>query len=109
MCISGKLNRHLSRNCITFARNLHMINDMITKFLEPAHLEKKAVKIEFKKRNTIIGIFVKSNDYEDLKSKNFWRIVSEVKIPEWKKTNDSKLSKIFSGSEFTKLTMAKEQ
>ena len=86
-----------------------MVNDVITKFLEPSHLAKTSVKIEFKKRNSIVGIFVTSPDYEDLKSKNFWRIVSEVKIPEWKKTNDSKLSKIFSGSEFTRLTMAKEQ
>ena len=86
-----------------------MINDMITKFLEPENLAKKSVKIEFKKRNTIVGIFVKSPDYEDLKAKNFWRIVSETHIPEWKKTNDNKLSKIFSGSEFTRLTQAKEQ
>ncbi len=94
---------------LTFARNLHMVNEMITKFLEPGHVEKLAVKIEFKKRNSMVGIFVKSNDYEDLKSKNFWRIVSEIKIPEWKKTNDNSLSKIFSGSEFTRLTVAKEQ
>ena len=72
-------------------------------------IAKNAVKIEFKKRNTIIGIFVKSPDYEDLKSKNFWRIVSETHIPEWKKTNDNKLSKIFSGSEFTRLSLAKEK
>lgn len=86
-----------------------MVNEMITKFLEPSNVEKLAVKIEFKKRNSMVGIFVKSNDYEDLKSKNFWRIVSEVKIPEWKKSNDNNLSKIFSGSEFTRLTVAKEQ
>ncbi len=86
-----------------------MVNELITKFLEPANLAKNAVKIEFKKRNTIIGIFVKSPDYDDLKSKNFWRIVSETHIPEWKKTNDNKLSKIFSGSEFTRLTVAKEK
>lgn len=86
-----------------------MVNDMITKFLEPDNLSKKSVKIEFKKRNTIVGIFVKSPDYEDLKAKNFWRIVSETHIPEWKKTNDNKLSKIFSGSEFTRLSPAKEQ
>lgn len=86
-----------------------MVNELITKFLEPAHLAKTSVKIEFKKRNTIIGIFVKSPDYDDLKSKNFWRIVSETHIPEWKKTNDNKLSKIFSGSEFTRLTVAKEK
>lgn len=86
-----------------------MVYEMITRFLEPVHVEKLAVKIEFKKRNSMVGIFVKSNDYEDLKSKNFWRIVSEVKIPEWRKTNDNNLSKIFNGSEFTRLTLAKEQ
>ena len=86
-----------------------MVNDVITKFLEPAHLAKTNVKIEFKKRNSIVGIFVSSPDYEDLKSKNFWRIVSEVHIPEWKKTSDNKLAKIYSGSEFTRLTIAKEK
>lgn len=86
---------------------LLMVNELISKFLEPTHLATTAVKIEFKKRNTIVGIFVKSPDYDDLKSKNFWRIVSETHIPEWKKTNDNKLSKIFSGSEFTRLTVAK--
>ncbi len=86
-----------------------MVNELITKFLEPAHLAKTSVKIEFKKRNTIVGIFVNSPDYEDLKAKNFWRIVSETHIPEWKKTNDNKLAKIFSGSEFTRITVAKEK
>ena len=50
-----------------------MINEVIAKFIEGGHLAKNAVKIEFKKRNTILGIFVQSPDYEDLKSKNFWR------------------------------------
>ena len=86
-----------------------MLNDMISRFLEPAHLAKTAVRIEFKKRNTIVGIFVDAVDYEDLKAKNFWRIVSETHIPEWKKTNDNKLARIFSGSEFTKITVAKEK
>lgn len=86
-----------------------MLNEMISKFLEPSHLAKTSIKIEFKKRNTIIGIFVDSSDYEDLKAKNFWRIVSEVNIPEWKKTNDNRLAKIFSGSEFTRITVAKEK
>lgn len=86
-----------------------MQNDMISKFLEPSHLAKTAVKIEFKKRNTMVGIFVDSTDYEDLKSKNFWRIVSEMNIPEWKQSNDNKLAKIFNGSEFTKITVAKEK
>ena len=86
-----------------------MNNELIIKFLEPTHLAKSSVKIEFKKRNTIVGVFVQTNDYEDLKSKNFWRIVTEPSIAEWKKTNDNKLAKIFSGSEFSRLTLAKEK
>lgn len=82
---------------------------MISKFLEPAHLAKTAIKIEFKKRNAIVGIFVDSTDYEDLKAKNFWRIVSEQHIPEWKETHDNKLARIFSGSEFTRIMVAKEK
>ncbi|MBP6024131.1 short-chain dehydrogenase [Ferruginibacter sp.] len=86
-----------------------MNNDLIVKFLEPTHLSKTSVKIEFKKRNTIIGVFVESPDYQDLKAKNFWRIVTEASIPEWQKTKDHRLSKIFSGSEFTRLTQSKEK
>ena len=80
-----------------------MNNDLIVKFLEPTHLSKTSVKIEFKKRNTIIGVFVESPDYQDLKAKNFWRIVPEGKIEEWKKTKDSSLAKLFSGNDFTKI------
>jgi len=81
-----------------------MNNDLIIKFLEPAHLAKNAVKIEFKKRNTIVGVFVKTNDYEDLKAKNFWRIVTNSNIEVWKKTKDMSLARIFNGMEFTRLS-----
>jgi hypothetical protein len=86
-----------------------MQSDLIEKFLEPAHLAKTAVKIEFKKRNPVIGIFVESPDYASLKEKNFWRIVSEAHIPEWQKSNDNQLAKIYSGSDFTRLTVAKQK
>jgi len=84
-----------------------MLNDLIAKFVEGGHLAKNPVKIEFKKRNTIIGIFVQSPDYEDLKSKNFWRIVSEANINEWKQSKNNNLAKIFSGSEFNRITLPK--
>ena len=90
----------------TFAKKI-MVNDVIAKFIESGHLAKNAVKIEFKKRNTILGIFVQSPDYEDLKSKNFWRIVSETNINEWKQSQDNKLAKIFSGAEFNRITLPK--
>ena len=84
-----------------------MINDLIAKFVEDGHLSKTAVKIDFKKRNTITGIFIESPDYDDLKSKNFWRIVSEMNIPEWRQSNDSRLAKIFNGSEFNRISLPK--
>jgi hypothetical protein len=93
----------------TFAQSTNMNNDLIVKFLEPVHLSKNVVKIEFKKRNTMIGVFVESPDYQDLKAKNFWRIVTGPSIPEWEKTGDNHLSKIFNGSEFTRLTQNKEK
>lgn len=85
-----------------------MINEMIAKFIEGGHLSKTPVKIEFKKRNTILGIFVQSSDYEDLKSKNFWRIVSETNIKEWKTSQNNGLAKIFSGAEFNRITLPKQ-
>jgi len=89
-------------------KNFIMINEVIAKFIEGGHLAKNPVKIEFKKRNTILGIFVQSPDYEDLKSKNFWRIVSETNIKEWRESHDNKLAKIFSGAEFNRITLPKQ-
>lgn len=66
------------------------------------------VKIQFKKRDSIYGQFVEGNDYSDLKSKNFWRIVSKTYLTEYQKSKNINLAKIFSGSDFSKLTLAKE-
>lgn len=81
-----------------------MTNEQIEKFIEPKHLSHNSVKIDFKTRNSIIGIFIEAADYKELKSKNFWRIVSEKHIKEWKGTNDNSLARIFNGAEFTKLS-----
>ena len=85
-----------------------MDNELSTQFLEPTHLAKTPVKIEFKKRNSIVGIFVESPGYDELKSKNFWRIVSETNITEWKQSQDNKLAKIFSGAEFNRISLPKQ-
>ena len=85
-----------------------MINDAIAKFVEAGYLSKSPLKIEFKKRNAIFGIFVKSPDYEELKSKNFWRIVGEANIGEWQKNHDNNLAKIFNGAEFNRIAVPKQ-
>ncbi|MFL9482695.1 short-chain dehydrogenase [Chitinophagaceae bacterium LWZ2-11] len=78
----------------------------IEKFLSKQDLkEGQQVKIDFKKRDTIYGLFVKGNDYSDLTSKNFWRIVTLTNMGAWEQTKNINLSKIFSGSEFSRLTV----
>ena len=79
-----------------------MTNEQIETFLTSEMLP-KVVNINFKARNAIRGIFLTVNDFEDLKSKNLWRILSETKLEEWKRTKDVGLARIYNGSDFTKL------
>ena len=81
-----------------------MTNDVIAKYVEAGHLAKNKIKIDFKQRNSFVGIFLRERDYEELKSKNFWRIVTQSHVEEWKKSKDMSLAKIFNGSEITRLT-----
>jgi hypothetical protein len=82
-----------------------MTNDQIEKFITTEDLKKHSVRIHFKTRNPIIGIFMKTPDYNELKSKNFWRIVSGSNIDNWKKSQDISLARIFNGAEITKLSL----
>jgi hypothetical protein len=82
-----------------------MTTDQIAQFinLKTTSATLKMVDIRFKKRQAIRGIFVHMNDFEDLKSKNLWRIITEAHIEDWKKTKNLGLSRIYNGSDFTKL------
>ena len=80
-----------------------MTVDLIEKFVESKGHHNSAVAIHFRQRDSITGLFVRGNDYEELKSKNFWRVVSRTRMEEWKKTGDIGLSRIFNGAEFTRL------
>ena len=61
------------------------------------------VKISFKKRQDIYGLFIRDRDYDHLKSKNFWRIVTKLHFTEFQQTKDMSLAKIFNGAEFSRL------
>ena len=82
-----------------------MTSELISQFVENEQTPDKPVKIEFKKRNAVKGMFVKVKDYDELKSKNFWRIVSEANLEQWRKSKDINLVRIFNGTEFTKLSV----
>lgn len=81
-----------------------MTNEQIEKFLDSKNVVDHPVRISFKTRKPFTGIFIKTADYSELKSKNFWRIVGESNIKDYKKSKDVKLARIFSGSEITKLS-----
>jgi hypothetical protein len=81
-----------------------MTNDAIVKHVEAKGKADKPLNVHFKQRETIRGLFIKSEDYNDLKSKNLWRIVANAKIEQWEKTKDVNLARIFNGVEFTRLS-----
>lgn len=73
-----------------------------------ASLESECVQIKFRQRDSIYGLFLKDNDYADLKKKNFWRIVPGAKLDAYKSSKDANLARIYNGAEFSKLTTYKE-
>jgi hypothetical protein len=86
-----------------------MNTEDIEKFLNTkTSVDNNYVKIDFKKRDPIYGLFIKDGDYSDLKSKNFWRIVTRPHFEAWNNSKNNNLAKIFSGSEFSKLTLYKD-
>lgn len=81
-----------------------MTNDMIEKFIGGTKQSNPKANIHFRQRETFKGMFIRTNDYDELKSKNFWRILSISKLEEWEKTKDLSLARIFNGTEFTRLS-----
>lgn len=76
----------------------------IEKFLtKNASTDPGYIKISFKKRDAVYGLFVKEKDYLHLKSKNFWRIVTKAHFDEFHRSKDTSLARIFNGSEFLRL------
>ena len=65
----------------------------------------KIIRFEMKKRNPVRGLIVQGRDYSELKGKNFWRIVTQTHLAEYSKSQNISLAKIFSGTEFAKLSL----
>jgi hypothetical protein len=86
--------------------NIEDIENFLTK--KATSPDNNYIKITFKKRDAIYGLFIKDKDYTDLKSKNFWRIVTRTHFDEYNKSKNNGLAKIFNGSEFSRLTLYTE-
>ena len=96
---------HTSKPVLTFKHYIMNTQD-VERFLSRQKLiPGQRVKIAFKKRDAISGLFVEGKDYNDLKAKNFWRIVTSPNIEAWSRSKDIGLAKIFSGFEFSSLSV----
>jgi hypothetical protein len=85
---------------------LFMTTEQIEHFLQVNSSGKsRSTKFFFKTRNTFEGIFIEAPDYVELKKKNFWRVVTASRIEDYRASKDISLSRIFNGSEFTRLTV----
>ncbi len=82
-----------------------MTNEQIESFMLQKKVEQSPVQINFKNRNSIVGVFIQTADYKELKVKNLWRIVSETNLAEFKKSSDTSLARIFNGVDFTRLVV----
>lgn len=81
----------------------------IEKFFEKkAAFNEDYVKITFKQRDAIFGLFLKDADYGYLKAKNFWRIVPQSQFEAYKTTKNPSLAKVFNGAEFSRLNTYQE-
>lgn len=61
------------------------------------------IHITFKKRNTFSGFFIITPDFNELKLKNFWRLVSQANYEQWKTSKDFNLCRMFNGADIKKL------
>lgn len=86
-----------------------MTSDEITGFLSGRKNKTgndNIINIRFKNRPHIDGIIIRHRDFEDLKEKNFWRIIRMKDLSLWQNTHNISLSRIFNGHDFKKLVYA---
>lgn len=82
-----------------------MTNEQIEDIMQRKKSSESLFEIRFKVRHPIKGLFIKTADYQELSSKNLWRIVSETHIEEFRRTRNEDLARIFNGAEFTRLEL----
>lgn len=88
-----------------------MNSEQIKGFLDKnISAKSRYVKIFFQKRESVYGFFLtEEKDYKELSAKNFWRIVTQKNFDQYSKSKDASLSRIFNGSEISRLSMMKDE
>ncbi len=76
----------------------------IENYIKASIRNNTTVTIHFRGRLPVTGLFIRANDYNELKSKNFWRVVHASQLEQWLETKDINVARIFNGASFTSLT-----
>lgn len=84
-----------------------MTAEQIEKVVNSQSENERTVTISFKNRNNFTGVFIKGNDFEELKNKNFWRIVSLNNQEQFFNTGNQNLTRLLHGSDFLKIKAGK--
>jgi cytoplasmic iron level regulating protein YaaA (DUF328/UPF0246 family) len=78
--------------------------ETIEKYVENKERKNSFITISFKDRNNITGKFIRQSDYEELKKKNLWRIVTDAHFNDWASTFNNDFVRIYNGTSFQKLS-----
>lgn len=81
--------------------------ESIDRYIKHSIRNSTTIDIHFKGRSQVTGLFIRAHDYDELKSKNFWRIVQASQLQKWSETNDINIARIFNGTSFTSLSETK--
>ena len=81
--------------------------ERIENYIKPSIRNNTTIDIHFKGRSPVTGLFIRADDYDELKSKNFWRVVHLSQLQKWSETNDMNIARIFNGASFTSLSETK--
>ena len=96
---------------ISDGNKLNIMNsEQIQNFLDKnVDNRNKYVKIQFQKRDSLHGLFLtEARDFKEMSAKNFWRIVTQKNLDDYSVSKDLSLSRLFNGSEITRLSVSNE-
>jgi len=54
-------------------------------------------KIDLTTNSYVIGAFIKADDYDELKSKNIWRVIKSSDLIKWKSSHNLELTELING------------
>ena len=83
-----------------------MNKEDIAYIIEVKHpLTNYSLKVDLNTDEFLVGIFVMTKDYDELKERNQWRFVINQKLRKWEQSNDHKLTEIIDGKYIDSITV----